>query len=86
MLHYFNEVDINDKNPNSTPGNQADVNKANEKLEADAKKNRDKAISNATKSYIKVNTQKMSAKMNIAIEAYRQCMKILKQKPTPHKS
>lgn len=78
MLHYFNEVDINNNNPNAIPGNQAKINKENEKSEADAKKDRDKAISNATKSYIKVNTQKMSAKMNIAVEAYRQCMKILK--------
>ena len=78
MMHYFNEVEINDKTPNNTPGNQAEVNKNNEKAEANVKKDKDKAISNATKSYIKVNTQKMSAKMNIAIEAYRQCMKILK--------
>lgn len=98
MLHYFNEVDITDKNPNNIPKNQADANKDNEKAEANAKKDRDKAINNATKSYIKVNTQKMSAKMNIAIEAYRQCMKILKwyvkeynkqnkeQKETPNKN
>ena len=78
---YFNEVDIkNDTDPNTAgiPKNQAAANADNQKAEADEKKQREQAISKAVKSYIKASSQILSAKMNIAVEAYRQSMKILK--------
>ena len=79
MEMYFNEVDIKQDNPiNQVPKNQAAANANMAKEEANAQKDRNKAIINATKSFIKGNSQKMSAKMNLAQEAYRQSMKILR--------
>lgn len=80
MLTYFNELEIEkDGSPtNGTPNNQAAINKENQKAEANEKKERISKISKAVKSYIKANSQMLSAKMNIATEAYRQSTKILK--------
>ena len=81
MTYYFNEVEIKQDgspNANGVPKNQAAANADNQKAEANAKKEQDAKISKAVKSYIKANSQMLSAKMNIAVEAYRQSTKILK--------
>lgn len=82
MRTYFNEVDINsaDTDPNAAgiPKNQAAADADNKKAEADNKKEKETAISNAIKSYIKANSQIMSAKMSAIVTAEKQSMKILK--------
>ena len=79
MSTYLNEVEIKSDNPNGgIPNNQAAANANMEKQEANEKKEHDRAVANAAKSFIKVNIQKCSACMNIANEAYRQSMKILR--------
>lgn len=84
MRIYFNEdgVDIKpvDSDPNAAgiPKNQAAADADNKKAEADSKKEKETAISNAVKSYIKANSQIMSAKMSAIVTAEKQSMKILK--------
>ena len=82
MRTYFNEVDIKsaDTDPNTAgiPKNQAAADADNKKAEADEKKAREKAISNAIKSYIKANSQILSAKMSAMVSAKKQSMQIFR--------
>ena len=78
MTTYFNEVEIKDNTPNTVPNNQAQANANMAKQDAQEQKDQNKAVANATKSFIKVNIQKCSALMNTVMGAYRQSMKILR--------
>lgn len=81
MKMYLNEIEVrSDTDPNAAgiPKNQAAANADNEKQEADEKKAREKAISNAVKSYIKANSQILSAKMSAIVTAKKQSMQIFR--------
>ncbi len=76
---FFNEVDI--KSPKVT--NKVADNKVDQKVDTQVnygkKKNEEiTKISKAARSYFRVNSKKLSAKMNICMEAYRTRLKLLK--------
>ena len=71
---YFNEVEIKQ---NKDPGDSG-VQKSFNKDEPNKKDDIIKKMSAASKSYVKVNTDKLTIKMNILVEAQKQDMKILK--------
>lgn len=81
---FFNEVDIkNDNTSNNTNGEkQNTTTNVNQKVtgpEAEAKKEDETAaIAKAIKTYFNVNSKKLSAKMNVCTEAYRNRLKLLK--------
>lgn len=77
---FFNEVDINGKpKEQNTSGNQTTTTKVDTKVDP-AKKNKEEIaqISKAVRTYYKVNSKKLSAKMNVCIEAYKSRLKLLK--------
>ena len=82
---FLDEVDIKNASPepkktNSTTTNNAGVNgKIDTKVDSEKKRNEELAqISKATRTYFKVNSAKLSAKMNVCVEAYRTRIKLLK--------
>ena len=79
---FFNEVDIKTENQpkeQNTSGNQTTTTKVDTKVDPAKKRNEEiNQISKAVRTYYKVNSKKLSAKMNVCIEAYRSRLKLLK--------
>ena len=81
---FFNEVDIKQVKDQDTDGagpkpNNAVGNNVDTKVNPE-KKNKEEItqISRAVRTYYKINSKKLSAKMNISLEAYKSRLKLLK--------
>ena len=77
---FFNEVDVKDQNTKGQNTNT--TTKVNQQVTGDGAEAKQKdeiaAISKAVRTYYRVNSKKLSAKMNVCTEAYRSRIKLLK--------